>query len=73
MLWFEKISKNTKKVLDFSEIRWYYIKAVCERHARNDSKTADVPCKLNNEKHAIIAPWTIFKNKELRTVRKVQN
>jgi len=71
MLWFEKTSRNTKKVLDFSEIRWYYIKAVCERHARNDSKTADVPCKLNNEKHAIKKHLGQFlKNKEPRTVRK---
>ena len=43
-----------KKVLDIWRIGCYYIEAVGERHERNESQTADVPCKLNNEKHAIL-------------------
>ena len=42
-----------KKMLDIWILGCYYIKAVCERRALSGSKTADVPCKLNNEKHAI--------------------
>ena len=43
-----------KKVLDIWRIGCYYIEAVGERHERNETQTADVPCKLNNEKHAIL-------------------